>query len=69
MSNKSNILRAFIVEEAPEGSGKKPFFHRVGTVFPHREGPGFDLVLPPGLSIAGRVVCLAPKVEETATDE
>jgi hypothetical protein len=62
-----NILRAFIVEEPSEGSDRKPFFHRVGTVFPHQNGSGFNLVIPPGISVSGRIVCLAAEGDESAS--
>lgn len=67
MSNKPNTLGAFVVTEPAEGSDKKPYFHRVGTLFPHKNGGGgFDLVIPKGISLSGRVVCLPPKADEPA---
>jgi hypothetical protein len=53
--------RAFLVETLPEGSDRKPRWTEVGSVWPHKNGAGFDLVIPPGLSVAGRIVCVLPK--------
>jgi hypothetical protein len=52
---------AYVVTEAPKGSDRKPIWHRVGTVWPHKNGNGFDLVIPAGLSVSGRIVCTEPK--------
>ncbi|MBS0448496.1 MAG: hypothetical protein JSR59_21450 [Proteobacteria bacterium] len=53
--------RAYIVESTPEGSERKSRWTEVGAVWPHRSGHGFDLVLPAGLAVSGRIVCVAPK--------
>jgi hypothetical protein len=64
-ARKENVMsskpthHAYIVPEA--GEGRNPFWYRVGSVFPHRNGNGFDLVLPEGISVSGRVVCTEPK--------
>jgi hypothetical protein len=50
---------AFVVEEG--GENQKGFWHRVGVVFPHRAGDGLTLVIPPGLSLSGRVQLMVPK--------
>lgn len=52
---------AYLVSEPKEGSDRKPVWHEVGAVWPHKNGEGFDLVLPPGLSVSGRIVCTKPK--------
>ena len=36
----------------------KTFWHKVGSAFPHRSGKGFNLVIPEGVSISGRVMML-----------
>ena len=56
-------LVAYVVVEPKEGTDKKAFWHKVGSVWPHKSGPGFDLVIPPGLSLSGRIVCVPPKDE------
>ena len=63
MSSKPSHT-AYIVTDPKEGSEKKAFWHRVGSVFPHRSGNGFDLVIPEGISVSGRVVCTEPKEKE-----
>ena len=60
MSTKPSHF-AYIVTDPKEGTDKKAFWHRVGTVWPHKNGNGFDLVIPEGLSVSGRVVCTEPK--------
>ena len=55
---------AYIVTEPKEGSGKKAFWHRIGSVWPHGNGKGFDLVIPEGISVTGRIVCTEPKEGE-----
>jgi type IV secretory pathway TraG/TraD family ATPase VirD4 len=57
-------LNAYVVTDPKEGSGKKAVWHRVGAVWPHKSGKGFDLVIPEGISISGRIVCIEPKQEE-----
>lgn len=52
---------AYIVTPPKEGSDKKAAWHEVGAVWPHRNGNGFDLVIPEGLSVSGRIVCTERK--------
>jgi hypothetical protein len=66
MSNKqlpSHI--AYVVTEPKEGSDKKATWHQVGTVWPHQKGGrGFDLVIPPGVTLSGRIVCIERKEKD-----
>ena len=55
--------RAYIVEAAPAGSDRKSHWIEVGTVWNHKSGKGFDLVIPTGISVSGRIVCITPKDE------
>ena len=64
MSSKPSHI-AYIVTD-PKGREKKAFWHRVGSVFPHRSGNGFDIVIQEGISISGRIVCTEPKEKEPA---
>lgn len=64
MSNPSHI--AYVVIPAKAGSEKKPVWRRVGALFPHKSGNGFDLVIPEGISVTGRIVCTEPKEKEEA---
>lgn len=47
---------AYVVSDPKEGSDRKAIWHEVGAVWPHRNGEGFDLIIPAGLSVSGRVV-------------
>lgn len=60
MSNKPSHT-AFIVTEAKEGTDRKAQWHEIGAIWPHSKGKGFDLVVPVGLSITGRIVCIERK--------
>jgi hypothetical protein len=57
MSNKPTHL-AHVVADPKEGSERKAQWHQVGAVWPHRNGNGFDLMIPAGISVARRVVCV-----------
>jgi len=48
---------AYIVVDPKEGSDRKATWLEVGAVWPHKSGNGFDLVIPEGLSLSGRIVC------------
>jgi hypothetical protein len=60
MSNKPSH-KAYLVTEAKEGSGQRAHWLEVGAVWPHRNGNGFDLVIPEGLAVTGRIVCVEPR--------
>jgi type IV secretory pathway TraG/TraD family ATPase VirD4 len=60
MSSKPSH-RTFVVTQAKEGSDQKGFWHEVGVVWPHKSGKGFDVVIPEGISVSGRIVCTEPK--------
>jgi hypothetical protein len=55
---------AYIVPPTKEGSEKKAKWIEVGAVWPHKNGEGFDLVIPQGLSLSGRIVCMPAKADE-----
>ena len=48
---------AYVVIDPKEGSDRKAQWIEVGAVWPHNNGSGFDLVIPPGISLSGRIVC------------
>jgi hypothetical protein len=56
--------RAHVVVEPKEGSDRKATWIEVGAVWPHKSGKGFDLVIPPGISVSGRIVCTEPKEKD-----
>ncbi len=55
---------AYVVVDAKEGSDKKAQWIEVGAVWSHTDGRGFDLVIPPGISLSGRIVCRKRKDKE-----
>jgi len=61
---KKPTHRAYLVPATE--SDKKAHWIEVGAVWPHGKGDGFDLVMPPGLSVSGRVVCM-PVTENDQT--
>ena len=56
MSTKPTHI-AYVVTEPKEGSDRKAAWHEVGTIWQHKNGEGFDVVIPTGLSLSGRIVC------------
>ncbi len=57
---------AYVVVEPKEGSDRKAQWHKIGAIWPHKNGKGFDLVIPAGLSVSGRIVCTKPKDDQSA---
>jgi hypothetical protein len=53
---------AYVVTEAQ--GDRKAQWHQVGAVWPHRNGNGFDLMIPPGISVAGRMVITERKEDQ-----
>lgn len=49
---------------------KKKVWRRVGAVWPHGKGGGFDVVIDEQISVAGRITCTVPKdeAEDKASD-
>jgi hypothetical protein len=59
---------AYVVTDPKEGSDKKAMWREVGAVWPHKNGPGFDVVIYEQISVGGRIVCTErkDKAEEPA---
>jgi len=55
---------AYVVIDPKKGSDRKAQWHAIGAVWPHKNGNGFDLVVPQGISISGRIVCTEPKEKD-----
>jgi hypothetical protein len=68
MSNKPTHI-AYVVIDPKEGSDKKAVWRKVGAVWPHKKGSGFDLVITDQLSVSGRIVCTEAKEKDEAEDE
>ena len=60
---------AYVVTKPEEGSNRKPVWHPVGAIWPHKNGNGFDLVIPPGVTLSGRIVCTERKDKEQPAEE
>jgi hypothetical protein len=59
MSRPTHI--AYVVINTEEGSDRKAQWHEVGAIWPHSKGNGFDLVIPTGIGVSGRIVCTERK--------
>ncbi len=55
MSNKPTHT-AFVVSDAPEDSDKKAQWFPIAAVWSHSDKDGFDVILPPGVTVSGRIV-------------
>jgi hypothetical protein len=60
MSSKPSHI-AYVVTDAKEGTDRKPIWRDVGAVWPHKNGSGFDIVIPEGIAVSGRLVCTERK--------
>ncbi len=67
MSNKPKPTHiAYTVPEAKEGSDKKSDWTKVGAVWPHKDGKGFDIVITAAnISVRDRIVCRERKDDDT----
>ena len=54
---------AYVVIEPKEGTDRKAQWHEVGAIWAHKNGTGFALVIPAGISVSGRIVCTARKAD------
>jgi len=61
MSNATHL--AYVLNKR-KGDPDKTDWRRVGAVFAHKKGGGFDLVIYDQISVSGRIVCTVPKDEE-----
>ena len=64
------IFNAYITEDyTDKNTGEeKTSFTRVGTAFPHKKGNGFNLVIPDGLAISGRILITERKSQDDLPD-
>ena len=59
--------RVYLVED--RGEDKDSFWHLVGGAWPSKDGKGLQIQLPPGLSVAGRVVLREYTEKDAEEDE
>jgi hypothetical protein len=50
---------AYVVKDRSVDGGAITW-HEVGKMFAHKTGTGFELVIPYGISVSGRIVCVEP---------
>jgi hypothetical protein len=65
MSNKPTHT-AYVVIDPPEDSDRKAQWFEIGTVWSHGDGSGFDVVIPAGVTVTGRIVCRKRKEQPAA---
>jgi hypothetical protein len=53
-------LDALIADESSKDRTGKTHWVRVGSAWPSKDGKGLTLVIPPGVSVSGRVVLREP---------
>ena len=53
MAGEKPSHRAYLVEER---ESRDAFWHPVGSAWPHGDGKGLQIQLPPGLAVSGRIV-------------
>lgn len=63
-----NVL--LVEERTDKATGEvKPFYHRVGTMFAHKKGEGFNMVVPEGMSLSGRLLIMPRGEREDAAPD
>lgn len=50
MSGEQPSHKAFVVEDKEEGSDEKPFWTRIGSAWPHKDGKGLNVQLASGVT-------------------
>ena len=68
MSSNHPTHNAYVVLDPPKGSEKKAQWFEIGTVWSHKDGGGFDVMLPPGVTVSGRIV-IRKRKEPAATEQ
>jgi hypothetical protein len=63
MSSKPKY-NAYVVTQ-PKQEGAKAYWTKVGAVWPHKDGNGFDILITEGISVTGRIVCTEPKEKDS----
>ena len=64
------IYNAYITEDYKDKNTgeEKTSFTNVGTAFPHKDGKGFNLVIPNGLALSGKVLIRERKGKDDQPD-
>jgi hypothetical protein len=64
MENNNPTHNGYIVVDAPEGSDKKPQWFQIAPGWFHGDKQGLDLIIPPGVTVTGRIVIRLNKPRE-----
>ena len=59
MSKQPSHIAYVVIE--PKRRDRKAIWRRVGSVWPHENGNGFDVLIDEQISVTGRIVCTEPK--------
>jgi hypothetical protein len=66
MSKPTHI--AYVVKEVTKDGKKKSYWRKVGAVWPHKNGEGFDVVIHDQISVSGRITCTVPREDDAAEE-
>ena len=58
---------AYIVLDPKDDPRQRKVWRRVGAVWPHGRGGGFDVVIDEQLAVSGRITCTVPKDDDDST--
>jgi hypothetical protein len=61
-------LDVFVTRKYKDGKEEKTYFTKVGAMWPHKKGDGFNIILE-ALPITGELVCFPPKEKEDKQEE
>jgi hypothetical protein len=67
MSKSPPTHYAYVVNARKDDPNKKDW-RRVGAVWPHGKGGGFDVAIYDQLAVSGRITCTVPKDDEAPED-
>ena len=64
------IFNLYVTEKytAKDTGEEKTGFYRFGSAFPHKDGKGFNLVIPDGVALSGRVMVRERKSKDDMPD-
>ncbi len=66
----ANYQGIFVTESYEDNDGKeRTSYHRVGVMFPHRNGDGFNIRITSGISVTGELVALPPRAKAEPNGE
>jgi hypothetical protein len=66
MNKPSHI--AYVVTETGTDRETKAFWREVGSVWPHKNGSGFDLLIHDQIAVSGRIV-ITERKDRAATEQ